>query len=55
MKKNPPPIPSTQNLKEKKSKHLECMFQPTHWMHVFFISKIFGHHFWLKLMVGGSD
>jgi hypothetical protein len=21
-------------------------------MHIFFISKIVGHHFWLKLMVG---
>jgi hypothetical protein len=25
MKKNPPPTPSTQNLKEKKPRHLECM------------------------------
>jgi len=33
MKKNPPLTP-TQNLNEKKSRHLECMLQPTHWLHV---------------------
>jgi hypothetical protein len=38
MKKNPPPeISNPQNLKEKKSRHLECMLQPTHWLHVFLI------------------
>jgi len=53
--KNPPPTPSTQNLKEKKSRHLECMLPPTHWLHVFFISKTVGRQFWPRLMAGGKD
>jgi hypothetical protein len=28
------------------------MLLPTHWLHVFFISKIVGQHFWPKLMAG---
>jgi hypothetical protein len=42
-------------LKRKKSRHLECMLQPTNWLHVFFISKAVGHHFWPRLMAGGRD
>jgi hypothetical protein len=53
--KNLPPTPSTQNLKINKSRHLECMLLPTHWLHVFFIFKIVGHHFWSRLMAGGRD
>jgi len=49
--KNPPP---TQNLKEKKSRHLECMLQPTHWLHVCLVSKTIGHHFWPRLMAGAE-
>jgi hypothetical protein len=26
-------------LKRKKSRHLECMMQPTHWLYVFLVSK----------------
>jgi hypothetical protein len=37
-------------LKRKKSRHLECMIQPTHWLHVFLVSKTVGHHFWPRLM-----
>jgi hypothetical protein len=37
--KNPPPTLATQNLKEKKSRHFECVLQPTHWPHVFFVFK----------------
>jgi len=36
----------------KKSRHLECMFQPTHWLHIFLVSKTVGHHFWPRLMAG---
>jgi hypothetical protein len=36
------PLP-TQNLKGKKSRHLECMFRPTHWLHVFLVSQTVGH------------
>jgi hypothetical protein len=50
MKKNPPPTLPTQNLKEKKSSHFECMLQPTHWPHVFLIWKTVGHHIWPWLM-----
>jgi hypothetical protein len=49
--KNPPLAP-TQNLKEKKSRHLECMLQPTHWLHVFLVAV--GHHFWIRLMAGAE-
>jgi hypothetical protein len=27
------------------------MFQLTHWLHVFWVSKTVGHHFWSRLMV----
>jgi hypothetical protein len=30
--KNPPP---NSKLKRKKSRHLECMLQPTHWLHMY--------------------
>jgi hypothetical protein len=54
-KKNPPPTPTTQNLKRKKIKApLECMLQPTHWLHVFLVFKIVGHHFWPGLMAGAE-
>jgi hypothetical protein len=49
-RKNGKTPPCTQNLKEKKSRHLECMLQPTHWLHVIFGSKTVGHHFWHGLM-----
>jgi hypothetical protein len=39
-----------QRKNEKKSRHLECMLQPTHWLHVFLDSKTVGHHFWPRLM-----
>jgi hypothetical protein len=51
MKKNPPP---TQNLKEKKSRQIKCMLQPTHWLHVFLVSKTVGHHFSPRLMAGAE-
>jgi len=44
----------TQNFKGKKSRHLGCMLQPTHWLHLFLISKTIGHHFWPRLMVGAE-
>jgi hypothetical protein len=50
MKKNPSAtarLPK-QNLKGKKSRHLEGMLQPTHWLHVFLVSKTVDHHFWLR-------
>jgi len=47
-----PPPPPTQNLKGKKSRHLGCMLQPTHWLHLFSVSKTIGHHFWPRLMAG---
>jgi hypothetical protein len=45
----------TQILKEKKSRHLECMLQPAHRLHVFFISKTVDHHFWPKANGRGRD
>jgi hypothetical protein len=51
MKKNPPP---TQNLKEKKSRHIKYMLQPAHWLHVFLVSETVGHYFWPRLM-GGAE
>jgi hypothetical protein len=33
---------------------LECMLQPTHWMHVFLISKTVGQHFWPELTAGAE-
>jgi hypothetical protein len=30
------------------------MFQPTHWLHIFLVSKIVGHHFCLSLMAGAK-
>jgi hypothetical protein len=47
-----PPLTPTQNLNEKKSRHLECMVQPTHWLHVFLVAV--GHHFWPRLMAGAE-
>jgi hypothetical protein len=41
----PPPHP-TQNIKGKKTKHLECMFGPSHWLHEISLSKRLHHHFW---------
>jgi hypothetical protein len=29
-----------------------CMLQPTHWLHVFLVSKTVGHHFGPRLMQG---
>jgi hypothetical protein len=50
--KNPPLTP--QNLKGKKSRCLECMLQPTHWLHVFLVPKIVGHHFWPIVITIGT-
>jgi hypothetical protein len=50
--KNPHPTLPTQNLKE--SRQFECMLQPTHWPHVFLISKTVGHHIWPWLMAGAE-
>jgi hypothetical protein len=47
--KKPSPHTSTQNLN-----FLECMLQPTHWLHVFWISKTVGHHFWPGLTAGAE-
>jgi hypothetical protein len=53
MKKKCSPHPINPKLKRKKIKaHLECMLQPTHWMHVSFISKTVDRHFWPRLMQG---
>jgi hypothetical protein len=52
--KNPPRTLATQNLKEKKSRHFECMLQPTHWPHVFLVFKTVGHHIWPRLMAGAE-
>jgi hypothetical protein len=30
------------------------MLQPTHWLHVFLVSKTVGHHFWPRPMAGGE-
>jgi hypothetical protein len=38
----PPPPAPTENLKEKKIRHLECVLQPTNWLHVFLVSKTVG-------------
>ncbi len=54
MKKILPLRPPTQNLKGKKSKHLGCMLQPTHWLYLFLVSKTIGHHFWPRLMAGAE-
>jgi hypothetical protein len=45
------PPPSTQNIKEKKSRHFECMLSPFHWLHEISISKIVWHHFWPGLII----
>jgi hypothetical protein len=50
---NNPPLSPAQNLNEKKSRHLECMLQPTDCLHVFLVAV--GHHFWPRLMAGGRD
>jgi hypothetical protein len=54
MKKILPLSPSPPNLKEKKSRHLEFMQQPTHWLHVFLVFKTVGHHFWPRLTAGAE-
>ncbi len=45
----PPPTPP-QNIKEKETRHLECMVGPSHWLHEISLSKRFHHHFWHGLM-----
>ncbi len=45
--KKPSPHTPTQNF-------LECMLQPTHWLHVFLISKTIRHHFWPGLTAGAE-
>ncbi len=40
------------NSNEKKSRHLEFMLQPIHWLHVFLVTV--GHHFWPRLMAGAE-
>jgi hypothetical protein len=44
----PPPTPP-QNIKRKKTMHLECMLGPSHWLHEIFLSKKLHHHFWHEL------
>jgi hypothetical protein len=39
---SPPP----QNIKGKITKHLECMFGPSHWLHEISLPKKLHHHFW---------
>jgi hypothetical protein len=41
--KNPSPLP--QNLKGKKTRHLECMLGPSHWLHEISLPKKVCHHF----------
>jgi len=38
------------NLKGKKSRHLECMLGPSHWLHEISIPKRVQHHFWPRLI-----
>jgi hypothetical protein len=40
----------SQNLKWKKVRQLECMFQPSNWLHEISLPKIIGHHFWPRLI-----
>jgi hypothetical protein len=47
--------PSPKNLKEKKSRHLEFMQQPTHWLHEISIFKTVHHHFWPGLTAGSVN
>jgi len=44
----PPPQP--QNIKGKKTRHLECMFGLSHWLNEISLFKRFHHHFWHGLM-----
>jgi hypothetical protein len=46
--------PTSQNSKGKKSRHLGCMLQPTHWLHLFLVSKTIGHYFWPSLKAGAG-
>jgi hypothetical protein len=51
MKNNPlPPRPRhprpTPNLKGKKTRQLECILGPPHWLHVNFLPKKVHHQFW---------
>jgi hypothetical protein len=45
--KKPSPHTPTQNF-------LECMLQPTHWLHVFLVSKTIHHHFCPGLTAGAE-
>jgi hypothetical protein len=45
-----PPPPPPQNIKGKKTRHLECMLGPSHWLHEISLSKRLHHHFWHGLM-----
>jgi hypothetical protein len=42
----PPPSPKPQNIKGKKTRHLECMLGPSHWLHEISLPKRLRHHFW---------
>jgi hypothetical protein len=46
MKKNP----SLPKLKKTKTRHLECMLRPSHWLHEISPPKRIWHHFWLQLI-----
>jgi hypothetical protein len=35
---------------EKKTRHLECMLGPSHWLHEISLPKRICHHFWLGLI-----
>jgi len=46
MKKNLSSPPAPQNIKGKKTRHLECMLEPSHWLHEISLFKRLHHHFW---------
>ncbi len=43
-------FPPPQNIKGKKTRHLECMLGPSHWLHEIPLPKRLHHHFWHGLM-----
>jgi len=48
---HPPTHPPTQNLKEKKSRHFECMLSLLIGCMKFLFSKTLHHHFWPGLIL----
>ncbi len=47
------PLPPTSPKKEKNWTLEECMFEPSHWLHETFISKVVCHQFWPGLIAKG--